>query len=177
MNKKNTGEGSVKQIKVLVLDADGVLTDGRIYISDSGEEMKAFNSKDGQGLKLLAQAGIKVAIITGRQSKALEHRCRELGIENIIQSAQDKRIAILDLAGRLGCTTGEMAFMGDDVVDLPAMAQCAMCFAPQDAVEIVKTKVDYVTKQCGGKGAVREAVEIILRHMGIYDQVMERYLA
>jgi 3-deoxy-D-manno-octulosonate 8-phosphate phosphatase (KDO 8-P phosphatase) len=166
-----------KQVKVLVLDADGVLTDSKIYISDQGEEMKAFNSKDGQGLKLIRQAGIKVAIITGRKSKALEHRCRELGIEHLIQNAEDKLIALTQLAEKLGCTTGEMAFMGDDVVDLPAMAECALTFAPADALDLVKTRVHYVTEQKGGRGAVREAIEIILRHNGMYDQVMQRYLA
>jgi 3-deoxy-D-manno-octulosonate 8-phosphate phosphatase (KDO 8-P phosphatase) len=167
----------MKQIKALVLDADGVLTDARIYISDSGEEMKAFNSKDGQGLKLIMQAGIKVAIITGRSSLALEHRCRELGIDHLIQNAQDKRIDLQELARKLGCTTAEMAFMGDDVVDLPAMMQCGLSFAPHDAVDIVKTRADYVTERNGGQGAVREAIEIILKHSGLFDQIMERYLA
>jgi 3-deoxy-D-manno-octulosonate 8-phosphate phosphatase (KDO 8-P phosphatase) len=166
----------MKQIKALVLDADGVLTDSRIYIGDSGEEMKAFNSKDGQGLKLIMRAGIKVAVITGRSSRALEHRCRELEIDHLIQNAQDKRIDLQELARKLGCATAEMAFMGDDVVDLPAMMQCGMSFAPRDAVDIVKTKADYVTEHDGGQGAVREAVEIILKHIGMYDRIMERYL-
>jgi 3-deoxy-D-manno-octulosonate 8-phosphate phosphatase (KDO 8-P phosphatase) len=166
----------MKEIKVLVLDADGVLTDSNIYISDQGEEMKAFNSKDGQGLKLIRQAGIKVAVITGRKSGALAHRCRELGIENLVQNCDDKLAALKKLAESLGCEAGEMAFMGDDVVDLPAMAQCGLTFAPADAREIVKTRVDHVTKQKGGRGAVREAIEIILRYTGRYDQVMQRYL-
>ena len=166
----------MKKIKAFVLDADGVLTDAKIYISDSGEEMKSFNSKDGQGLKLIMRAGIKVAVITGRTSRALEHRCRELGIEHLIQNARDKRIDLQDLARKLDCATAEMAFMGDDVVDLPAMMQCGLSFAPRDAVDIVKTKADYVTEQGGGQGAVREAVEIILKHIGMYDQIMERYL-
>jgi 3-deoxy-D-manno-octulosonate 8-phosphate phosphatase (KDO 8-P phosphatase) len=171
------GDCSTKKIKALVLDADGVLTDARIYISDSGEEMKAFNSKDGQGLKLIMRAGIKVAVITGRSSRALEYRCRELGIDHLIQNAMDKRIDLQDLARKIGCTTAEMAFMGDDIVDLPAMMECGLSFAPGDAVDIVKAKADYVTERGGGQGAVREAVEIILKHLGMYDRIMERYLA
>lgn len=166
----------MKQIKVLVLDADGVLTDGKIYLNDRGEEMKAFDSKDGHGLKLIMRAGIQVAIITGRISQALEHRARELGIELLLQNVKDKRPALIELAQRIGCAPGEMAYMGDDVVDLPAMAVCGLTFAPADALEIVRARVDYVTERGGGNGAVREAVEIILKHMGMYDQVMERYV-
>lgn len=167
----------MKAIKVLVLDADGVLTDGKIYFNESGEEMKAFNSKDGHGIKLIMRAGLQVAIITGRTSKALEYRAGELGITHLIQNAKDKRAAIYDLAGRIGCSPSEMAYMGDDVVDLPAMFLCGLTFAPADAMEMVKSQVDHVTERGGGYGAVREAIEILLKHMGMYDQIMERYRA
>ena len=162
-------------IKVLVLDADGVLTDGKIYFNDRGEEMKAFDSKDGHGIKLIMRAGLNVAIITGRTSKALEHRAGELGITHLIQNAKDKRVALHDLADRIGCNPSEMAYMGDDVVDLPAMVLCGITFAPADAMEMVKSQVDHVTERGGGCGAVREAIEILLKHMGMYDQIMERY--
>jgi 3-deoxy-D-manno-octulosonate 8-phosphate phosphatase (KDO 8-P phosphatase) len=165
----------MKTIKVLVLDADGVLTDGKIYFNDRGEEMKAFDSKDGHGIKLIIRAGINVAIITGRNSKALEHRALELGIEYLVQNAKDKRTAISELAVSLGCSLSEMAYMGDDVVDLPAMYLCGLTFAPADAMEAVKEQADHVTERAGGKGAVREAIEIILKHTGMYDQIMERY--
>lgn len=165
----------MSRIRILVLDVDGVLTDGSIYISDHGYEMKAFNSRDGHGIKLLQRAGIETAIITGRISKALEHRTEELGIRHVFQNAKDKREAILKLSSELGIDTGEMAYMGDDVVDIPAMVLCAMSFAPSDAMDIVKEKADYVTKLPGGKGAVREAVEVILKNEGLYDEVMKRY--
>lgn len=166
----------MKPIKVFVLDADGVLTDGRIYFNDRGEEMKAFDSKDGHGLKLLMRAGIQVVIMTGRVSPALTNRAAELGIEHVLQGVKDKRPALTDLAARLGCATDEMAYMGDDVVDLPAMALCGLTFAPADALEIVCARVDHVTERRGGRGAVREAIEIILKRMGQYDQIMERYV-
>ncbi|HQP31304.1 MAG TPA: HAD-IIIA family hydrolase [Deltaproteobacteria bacterium] len=165
----------MKPIKVFVLDVDGVLTDGKIYFNDRGEEMKAFDSKDGHGIKLIMRAGLKVAIITGRTSKALEHRAGELGITHLIQGAKDKRAALLELAGRIGCDPGEMAYMGDDVVDMPAMVLCGLSFAPADAVEMVKSQADHVTERGGGRGAVREAIEILLKHLGMYDQIMERY--
>lgn len=165
----------MSRIRILVLDVDGVLTDGSIYISDQGYEMKAFNSRDGHGIKLLQRAGIETAIITGRISKALEHRTEELGIRHVFQNAKDKKDAILKLSSELGIDTGEMAYMGDDVVDIPAMALCAMSFAPSDAMDIVKEKADYVTKLPGGKGAVREAVDVILKNEGLYDEVMKRY--
>lgn len=166
----------MKQIKCLVLDVDGVLTDSKIYFTDSGEEMKAFNSKDGHGLKLLMRAGIVVAIITGRLSRALEHRVKDLKIDHVIQGARDKKAALMDLSKTLEIETDEMAYMGDDVVDLPAMALCAMSIAPADAVDMVKHRADVVTEQTGGNGAVRQAVEIILKQAGLFDAVMERYV-
>jgi len=167
----------MNQIKCFVLDVDGVLTDSRIYFTDDGREMKAFNSKDGHGLRLIMRAGIIVAIITGRYSRALEHRAKDLNIEQIIQGSKDKRSALMDLAQSLGINPEEMAYMGDDVVDLPAMKLCALSIAPSDAVDMVKQKADIVTKLPGGHGAVREAVEIILKRMGLFETVMERYVA
>lgn len=166
----------MNQITCLVLDVDGVLTDSRIYITDKGEEIKAFNSKDGHGLKIILRAGIEVVIITGRISGALEHRARELGIKHVIQDAKDKRAALMEVAGRLGIEPAHMAYMGDDVVDLPAMAICGMTFAPADAMDMVKDRVEIVTRNPGGHGAVREAIEILLKRLGMYDRVMERYV-
>jgi 3-deoxy-D-manno-octulosonate 8-phosphate phosphatase (KDO 8-P phosphatase) len=166
----------MNQITCLVLDVDGVLTDSRIYITDKGEEIKAFNSKDGHGLKLILRAGIEVVIITGRISGALEHRARELGIKHVIQDAKDKRAALMEVAGRLGIEPTHMAYMGDDVVDLPAMAICGMTFAPADAMDMVKDRAEVVTRNPGGHGAVREAIEILLKRLGLYDRVMERYV-
>lgn len=162
-------------IACMVFDVDGVLTDGGITITDSGDEIKTFNSKDGHGIKLLLRAGIQVAIITGRSSGVVEHRARELGIPHVIQGSKDKREALLELAHRLGITPENMAYMGDDVVDLPAMALCGLTFAPADAVEAVRSRCHVVTSLPGGKGAAREAVEILLKRLGLYEKVMERY--
>jgi 3-deoxy-D-manno-octulosonate 8-phosphate phosphatase (KDO 8-P phosphatase) len=166
----------MSRIKVLVLDVDGVLTDGSIYVSDLGHEMKAFNSRDGHGIKLLQRAGIEVAIITGRVSKALEHRAHELGIKHVIQNAKDKKPALLKLSEDMHIDTRDMAYMGDDVVDLPAMALCSVSFAPADAMEFVKERSSHVTLLPGGRGAVREAIEHILKIEGLYDEVMKRYV-
>lgn len=163
-------------IKMLVLDVDGVLTDGSLYLTDAGEEMKAFNSKDGHGIKLCMRAGIEVAIITGRTSPALEHRTRELGITRVTQNAKDKRTALLELAQSSGIEPEQMAYMGDDVVDLPAMSLCGVSLAPADAMDLVRERADFVTTRGGGRGAVREAIEIILKRLGLYAQVMERYV-
>ena len=165
----------MSRITCLVLDVDGVLTDSRIYFTDQGVEIKAFNSKDGHGLKMLMRAGIEVVIITGRTSKALEHRAAELGITHVIQGSKDKKPDLLEMARRLGIETVNMAYMGDDVVDLPPMSLCGMTFAPADAVDMVKERAQVVTKNPGGRGAVREAVEIILKREGLFDKVMGRY--
>lgn len=163
-------------IKYLILDADGVLTDSRITYTDEGFEMKSFNVKDGHGLKLLMRAGVGVAIITGRISKALEHRAKDLQIEHLVQGAKDKKAALLAFAEKINLDPGEMAYMGDDVVDLPAMALCALSLAPSDAVDMVRERVDIVTKLPGGHGAVREAAELILKRLDLFDTVMERYV-
>jgi 3-deoxy-D-manno-octulosonate 8-phosphate phosphatase (KDO 8-P phosphatase) len=122
------------------------------------------------------RAGIGVAIITGRFSPALEHRAKDLQIEHLIQGAKDKKAALLDFAGKVGVEPDEIAYMGDDVVDLPAMALCALSFAPSDAVAMVKDRADVVTSLPGGRGAVREAVEILLKRLGLLDAVMQRYV-
>lgn len=166
----------MNRIKCFVLDVDGVLTDSKIYFTDDGQEMKAFNSKDGHGMKLIMRAGIQVAIITGRYSKALEHRVNDLNIEHVIQGSKDKKASLLELSQRLGIEPKEMAYMGDDVVDLPAMVMCGMSIAPSDAMEMVRKKADVVTNLPGGQGAVREAVEIILKRLGLLEMVMERYV-
>lgn len=166
----------MNRIKCFVLDVDGVLTDSKIYFTDDGREMKAFNSKDGHGLKLIMRAGIQVAIITGRYSKALEHRVKDLNIQHVIQGSKDKKASLQELSRHLGIEPKEMAYMGDDVVDLPAMVLCGMSIAPADAVEMVRAKADVVTNLPGGQGAVREAVEIILKRVGLFETVMERYV-
>jgi 3-deoxy-D-manno-octulosonate 8-phosphate phosphatase (KDO 8-P phosphatase) len=164
------------RIMCLVLDVDGVLTDSSIYFTDEGVQIKAFNSKDGHGLRMLLRAGIEVVIITGRTSKALEFRAQELGIRHIFQGAIDKEPVLLEAARKLGIDTVNMAYMGDDVVDLPPMALCGLTFAPSDAMDMVKERCDVVTVRPGGHGAVREAIEVLLKREGLFDKVMERYV-
>lgn len=166
---------SGRVIRMLVLDADGVLTDGRIFYTDDGSEAKSFHVRDGHGIKLLMRAGIGVAIITGRISRAVEHRARDLGIEHFVQGAKDKKSALLELSRQVNIEPDEMAYMGDDVVDLPAMALCGLSMAPADAAEMVRQKADIVTVARGGNGAVREAIEIVLKRLGLYEKAMERY--
>jgi 3-deoxy-D-manno-octulosonate 8-phosphate phosphatase (KDO 8-P phosphatase) len=166
----------MNRISCLVLDVDGVLTDSLIYFTDEGVQLKAFNSKDGHGLRMLMRAGIDVVIITGRTSKALEYRAKELGIIHVFQGAIDKKPVLLEAAGKLGIDPINMAYMGDDVVDLPPMSLCGMTFAPADAMDMVKERCDVVTTRFGGHGAVREAIEILLKREGLFDKVMERYV-
>jgi len=166
----------MNRISCLVLDVDGVLTDSRIYFTDEGTQIKAFNSKDGHGLRMLLRAGIEVVIITGRTSKALEYRAAELGIKHVIQGSTDKKPDLLEMARKLGIEPVNMAYMGDDVIDLPPMSLCGMTFAPADAMDMVKERCDVVTTAPGGHGAVREAIEILLKREGLFDKVMERYV-
>ena len=166
----------MNRISCLVLDVDGVLTDSRIYFTDEGTQIKAFNSKDGHGLRMLLRAGIEVVIITGRTSKALEYRAAELGIKHVIQGSTDKKPDLLEMARKLGIEPVNMAYMGDDVIDLPPMSLCGMTFAPADAMDMVKERCNVVTTAPGGHGAVREAIEILLKREGLFDKVMERYV-
>ncbi|MEA3223010.1 MAG: HAD-IIIA family hydrolase [Thermodesulfobacteriota bacterium] len=166
----------MKKIKALILDADGVLTDSRIYITDTGMEIKAFNAKDGHGIKMIMRAGIHVAIITGRKSKALQYRAKELGIKHVIENSKDKKKALKKIAAKLGIDTSEIAYMGDDLVDLPAMAICGLTIAPSDAVDMVRKKVNIVTDNPGGRGSVRQAIEYILKSQDLYDKIMEHYV-
>ncbi len=167
---------NAEAIRYLVLDADGVLTDCRLYYTEDGREIKSFNVRDGHGIKLLMRAGIGVAIITGRVSKAVEHRAKDLQIEYVVQGARDKKAALLELSRQVGVEPEAMAYMGDDVVDLPAMALCGMSIAPSDAADMVLERADIVTSLRGGHGAVREAAEIILKRLGLFEKAMERYV-
>jgi len=169
------GQEKARDIKLLILDVDGVLTDGNIVYTDRGEELKAFNVKDGHGLKLLMRAGIQVALITGRSSAAVAHRARDLGITRVYQKALNKIEAYEELRRTGDLRDEEICVVGDDLPDLPILRTCGFAVAVADSVEEVKREVDYVTNKEAGKGAVREVCDIILKARGLWETVTDRY--
>ncbi len=168
-------EAKLAQISLLLLDVDGVLTDGSIYFDHQGEELKAFNSKDGLGLHFLMQAGIQVGVITARQSKALQHRCDNLGIDLVFQGMRDKAAAMEQIRERTGVDPHQMAYMGDDLLDLPMFARVGLAIAVADSHPYVIQHADMITTAKGGKGAVREICDAILSAKGFLNDIMTRY--
>lgn len=164
-----------RKIRLLLLDVDGVLTDGRIIYDNQAVETKAFDVKDGHGLKLVQRAGIQVGIITGRSSQVVAHRAAELDITIVHQGAKDKLIPYEKVLADLGMRDEEVAYVGDDVVDLPVLRRVGLAVTVADAVEDVKPYVHYVTQRCGGRGAVREVCDLILKQSGRWDGVTARY--
>ena len=159
-------ENRAATTRLLALDVDGVLTDGRIYYSNNGDELKAFNIKDGLGIKLLRDSGVKVAIITGRQSEIVALRARELGIEDVVQGRDDKHQALLELCQRHKLDIEQCAYMGDDLPDLSAIAAAGLGMTVADACAAVCETADWISHANGGCGAVREACEFILSTRG-----------
>jgi 3-deoxy-D-manno-octulosonate 8-phosphate phosphatase (KDO 8-P phosphatase) len=151
-----------KRIKLLVLDVDGVLTDGRIYISHAGEELKVFHVRDGSGLVALQRAGVTVAIISGRDSAAVTRRAAELGIRHVRQGVGDKAAELGSLMSELGVAPGETACVGDDTPDLPMLAAAGLAVAVGDAHAALKPAVHWVTSAPGGRGAVREVCDLLI---------------
>ena len=173
---KNTAPlEKLKHIQLLLLDVDGVLTDGSIIYNDDGGETKVFNARDGFGLRLVIQAGIKIGIVTGRSSKALRHRCDNLGIGYLFDGIADKAGVFEKIAAQTGIGPDHAAFVGDDLPDLPIMERAGLSIAVADAHEIVRQKAAWTTQARGGHGAVREVCEALLKAQGLWDQIMERY--
>ena len=168
-------DGRAAAIRLLALDVDGVLTDGRIYYGNSGEELKSFNIKDGLGIKLLQKSGVKVAIITGRQSEIVDRRARELGIEDVVQGRDDKKQALLELCQRAQLDIGECAYMGDDLQDLSAVVAAGLGLTVADASAPVREAADWISVAPGGGGAVREACEFILTARGEWPDRVSDY--
>ena len=175
-NIKN--QALAKSIKLIIFDVDGVLTDGSLYFDNSGSEYKAFNSKDGHGIRLILENGIEVALITGRTSELLKHRAENLKIKpNLIyQGYRDKLPAYADLLKKTGFKKEQIAYVGDDVIDLPIMSQVGFSIAVNDANWFVKDNCDWVTSLSGGKGAVREVCEFLLNAQGKLDKLYNDYL-
>ncbi|MGM0425615.1 MAG: KdsC family phosphatase [Thermodesulfobacteriota bacterium] len=153
-------------IRLLILDVDGVLTNGRIILNDRGEETKSFDVKDGLGLQMLASQDIEVVILTGRTSKAVAHRAKELGIEDVYQGIVDKRATLQALIREKGLHRSQVCCMGDDLPDLAMFKESGICIAVSDAVSEIRQEADFVTRKKGGFGAVREACDWILRCKG-----------
>jgi len=160
-------------IRMLILDVDGVMTDGSIIMDQHGDELKAFNVRDGHGIKLLQRAGIQVGIITGRNSAVVAARARDLGIEHVIQGSLNKVEGLSELVARSGIAAGHCAMMGDDVLDLPPMYQCALSLAPSDAHVSVLAYADWVADFPGGGGAIRQAAEGLILAAGAWTAVIE----
>ncbi len=164
------------RIKLIAFDIDGVMTDGGLHYSDDGHEFKTFNVQDGLGIVLLKRVGIDVAIITGRNSGVVSHRAADLGVSHVYQGVGNKRDVAEKLLEKLGLNWSELAFMGDDLIDLPAMALCGLAIAPANARPIVKERVHAITEAAGGHGAVREAIEFILTAQGKLEEAFAPYL-
>jgi 3-deoxy-D-manno-octulosonate 8-phosphate phosphatase (KDO 8-P phosphatase) len=169
-------KGRFKNIKLLVLDVDGVMTDGGLTIGDDGQEYKTFHSHDGLGMKLLKTTGVELAIITGRTSNVVKKRAESTGVAHFYQGAEDKLVAFNDLMKASGFQASQCAFMGDDVVDLPPMLKCGLALAVPNSPALVLKHAHYVTIKAGGRGAVREVCELIMQAQGTYDAQMAQFL-
>jgi len=169
-------EQRAARVKLLLMDCDGVLTDGRIWILENGEDQKAFHTHDGLGIDLLHRAGLISGIISGRTSSALQRRAQSLGVSYLWQGRDDKRQAFADTLAQVQVTNEEVAFVGDDLTDLPLLVQAGFAVAVADAVAEVKARAHYITSAKGGKGAVREVIELILKAQGRWDKLVKSYL-
>ena len=165
---------AARDIRMLVLDVDGVMTEGLIIMDGQGHELKAFNVRDGHGIKLLQRAGIEVAIITGRTSDVVAARARDLDIKHVIQGSLNKAAALTDLEARSGIAANQCAMMGDDVLDLPPMYRMPLSLAPADAHPAVLDYVDWISDCCGGRGAIRQAVEGLIIAAGAWESVISK---
>ncbi|OOZ36789.1 3-deoxy-D-manno-octulosonate 8-phosphate phosphatase [Solemya velesiana gill symbiont] len=164
------------QIRMVIFDVDGVLTDGSLFLGDDGLEYKAFNSKDGHGMKMLQHSGVEIAIITGRASVVVEKRMESLGIQHVYQGRLEKLLAYEELKQKVGLKDEEVAYAGDDVVDLPIMTKVGLAIAVQDAHKMVKQHAHWQTDVGGGRGAAREVCELIMEAKGTLDETLKGYL-
>lgn len=164
-----------QRIKLVLMDCDGVLTDGRLWLTPDGDEQKAFHARDGQGISLLHRAGLRTGIITGRRSTAVERRAQDNKMSYVRQYAKDKVQALQEILADAGVTASECAYIGDDVADIPVMLRVGFAVAVADAVKETKQAAHYVTELKGGQGAVREVCDFILKVQGRWDEVMQKF--
>ena len=165
-----------QQIKLLICDVDGVMTDGRLFFDDKGIEYKAFHSRDGLGIKMLQRSGIPLAIITARVSDVVKHRMKNLNIDLVFQGQQNKLHAFDTLCRQLQLEPAETAYMGDDLVDLPVMRQVGLSIAVADAHELVIQQADWITPHKGGEGAVRDACELLMKTQGTFEEQFSLFI-
>jgi 3-deoxy-D-manno-octulosonate 8-phosphate phosphatase (KDO 8-P phosphatase) len=174
-------QGELKQrilaVRMMIFDVDGVLTDGRVIYMDDGSEIKEFDVQDGHGIKLLQHAGIEVALISGRACRAVEHRALGLGIDRVYQGAKVKTEPYEQLLAETGLKEHETGFMGDDLIDIPVMRRAGFAVAVPNGAPHIFPYAHYITRASGGRGAAREVCEMILQVQGLWESVMERYLA
>ncbi len=166
----------IKNIKLLIFDVDGVLTDGGLYRSDDGQESKRFNSQDGLGIRLLKSTGVATGIITGRTSKNVPYRAKELEIDHVYQGITQKAKTFEQLCEKLNLKAHQIAYMGDDIIDLPVMARAGLSLTVANAHPEVIKRSHWVSRYAGGQGAAREACELIMHHQGTWLEVLGRYL-
>jgi 3-deoxy-D-manno-octulosonate 8-phosphate phosphatase (KDO 8-P phosphatase) len=165
----------MRKVKMLLLDVDGVMTDGRIVMDSQGRELKHFNVRDGHGLVMVQRHGISVGILTGRKSDVVEHRARDLKITEVYQGALNKKEVFEKILEKNHLKPEDIAYMGDDIVDIPVLKRVGFSVAVADALEVVKKAVDYVTVSKGGQGAVREVCDMLLQAQGFWPEVAARY--
>ena len=163
-------------LKLMAFDVDGILTDGRLYYSDSGSELKSFHTRDGQGMRLLREAGLKIALITARRSDLVERRARDLGVHFCLQGIEAKRQAFGEVLDELKLGPEQAGYMGDDLLDLPVLSHAGFAATVPSATGEVKAQCHYVSTLPGGDGAVREVCELILRGQGSYARLVAEYL-
>jgi 3-deoxy-D-manno-octulosonate 8-phosphate phosphatase (KDO 8-P phosphatase) len=168
--------GKAARVRLLIFDVDGVLTDGSLFLGDDGQEYKAFNSRDGHGIKMLQKYGVTVGVITGRTSRVVEHRMKNLAVTHIYQGKLEKLPAFEELIARVGVTAEQSAYVGDDVVDLPVMRRAGLAIAVQDAHPLVVQHSHWQTPHGGGHGAARDVCELIMEAHGVLQQELESYL-
>ena len=166
-----------RNVRLMIFDVDGVLTDGHLYYTDAGDELKAFSSLDGHGIKMLMASGVDTAILTGRTSGIVAHRARNLGIRHVLQGVEDKRAAFQKLAAELNLSPANCGYMGDDIVDLPVLTRCGFSATTLEAPEIVRRRVHFVATQPAGAGAAREVCELLMQAQGTYEAALAPYLA
>ncbi|MFZ5775517.1 MAG: KdsC family phosphatase [Thermodesulfobacteriota bacterium] len=165
-----------REVRLLLLDVDGVLTDGSIVYTHSGTEMKSFNTKDGFGIRILQEAGVEVGVITARSSEAVRRRAQDLKLAHVYQGVRDKIEAFTAILAEQRLEPVQVAYMGDDWLDLPLLTRVGLAAAPADAVTEVRQTAHYVTRQVGGRGAVRELCDLIIEAKGRRDELLARYL-